>query len=277
LEEETMPSARINGVELEYERHGAGERVVLVHGSWGDRGSWQLLVPLLAGQWEVVAYDRRAVAGTRADDVEDLAGLIARLGPERVHLVGSSFGGSIALHTAVAYPDLLASVSAHEPPLFGLPGIGADDHDDLEAMSEAVAAVLRLIEDGAHEEAARLFMESVAFGPGAWEALPDALRHTFVRNAPTFLDEQRDPNWSSLDVDALAASPVPIQLTHGGTSRPAFRAVIEALGDRLGAAAVVELPAAGHVPHATHPDQLADLLGAFFVRHSIVPSVTPHN
>jgi hypothetical protein len=37
-------------------------------------------------------------------------------------------------------------------------------------------------------------VEEVAFGPGAWEnELPPAVRATFVRNAPTFLDELQDP------------------------------------------------------------------------------------
>jgi pimeloyl-ACP methyl ester carboxylesterase len=272
-----MPSARINGVELHYERQGHGERVVLVHGSWGDRRSWDLLVPLPADHWEVVVYDRRDAAGTRVDDVDDVAALVAQLGPDPVHLVGNSFGASIALHTAAAYPSALASVSAHEPPLFGMPGIAAAAEDDLEAVSASVAAVLRLIENGAYEDAARLFMETVAFGAGAWEQLPDGLRRTFVRNAPTFLDEQLDPGWPVIDVTALASSPVPIQLTHGQTSRPAFRAVIDALAARLTEATVVELAGAGHVPQATHPDQLADALIAYHAGHPTAPRAGSHN
>jgi pimeloyl-ACP methyl ester carboxylesterase len=261
-----MPTANVNAVELSYERIGSGESVVLVHGSWTDRRSWDLLVPLLAPRHDVIAVDRRAGNGTRADDVADLAALIVGLGGQPVHLVGNSFGASVALHTAATHPELIASVSAHEPPLFGILAAGAAP-DDLEALSAAVAAVLRLTEAGANEEAARLFVESVAFGPGAWDQLPAELRRTFVRNAPTFLDEQRDPDWSTIDLAALARSPVPIQLSRGDTSRLAFRAVIDRLAAAVPHASVVELAGAGHVPHATHPDLLAASLQAFLANH----------
>jgi pimeloyl-ACP methyl ester carboxylesterase len=264
-----MPTAHVNGVELTYDRHGHGEPVVLVHGSWSDRHAWDRLTPLLVDRHEVIAVDRRAASGTRADDVADLVALIAQLDAQPVHLVGNSFGAAVALHTAATHPSLLASVSAHEPPLFDI--LGLDAPSDAGALSASVAAVLRLIEAGADDEAARVFVETVAFGPGTWEQLPGELRQTFVRNAPTFLDEQSDPDWASVDLRALAASPVPIQLSWGQGSRRAFRAVIDLLAARIPHAMAVELPGAGHVPHVTHPEVLAGTLGRFFATHPINP------
>jgi hypothetical protein len=46
---------------------------------------------------------------------------------------------------------------------------------------------------GDMEGGARLFFETIAFGPGAWEQLPEQSRRTFVANAPVFLAEMRDP------------------------------------------------------------------------------------
>lgn len=275
-----MPIARINGVKLFYERTGRGERVLLVHGSWGDHDSWQRLVPLLAARHEVVTLDRRGHSaserppgpGRLDDDVDDVAGLIAHLGGEPVHVVGNSLGASIALRLAASRPDLLLSATGHEPPLFSLLEDGPSGRgSDLEALTSTVDAVLALIDNGAHEEAARLFVDEIAFGSGAWENLPAPVRKTFVDNAPTFLDEQRDPGWSSLDLAQLARSSVPLQLTYGGQTRAVFRGVVAAIAERATGIRVVEVPGAGHVPHVTHPDAVARSLLAFLAGSALSP------
>jgi hypothetical protein len=59
----------------------------------------------------------------------------------------------------------------------------------VQARTDAVAKHLR---DGEHEQAAHLFVDTITFGPGAWDGqLTPELRETFVYNAPTFLDEHR--------------------------------------------------------------------------------------
>ena len=54
-----MSRITANGIELNYDRTGSGEPLVLVHGGWSDRNNWQLVVPGLAASFSVVAYDRR--------------------------------------------------------------------------------------------------------------------------------------------------------------------------------------------------------------------------
>ena len=53
------------------------------------------------------------------------------------------------------------------------------------------------------EAGGRQFAETIAFGPGAWEQLPDGLKQGIIFNAPTFLDEQRDSDWLMIDLHAL--------------------------------------------------------------------------
>ena len=52
-------SAPVDGFSLAYDRSGAGDPVVLLHGWPGDRTDYQALVPLLEGDAEVVALDLR--------------------------------------------------------------------------------------------------------------------------------------------------------------------------------------------------------------------------
>ena len=177
--------------------------------------------------------------------------------------MGYSFGASITLTLLTTRPDLLASVTVHEPPLFAVLD-GTHDRavaDALAVMERELREVTSLLEAGDHARAARLFVEEVAFGPRSWGQLPDALRQTFLANAPTFLDERHDPSWMSIDDVALAATTVPTLLTSGTESPVWFPAVIAELAALLPHARVEVLTGAGHVPHVSHPDRwLATLL-----------------
>jgi hypothetical protein len=74
----------------------------------------------------------------------------------------------------------------------------------LEGFGERPSGMRVLLEDGKDAEAAEQFVETVAFGPGMWKQLPPNLRATFGKNAPTYLDELRDPDGFSVDLDGGA-------------------------------------------------------------------------
>lgn len=269
-----MRTLQVNRVRLAYQASGEGSPVVLVHGGWGDHETWDQLASLLARQRKVISYDRRGYSASerpsgprriREDDVEDLAGLIARVADGPADLVGNSLGASIALRLAALHPELARSVSAHEPPLFSvLDGASPAARDDLADLTASVGSTLELIGQERYEDAARLFMETVAFGPGAWEQIPGPMRDTFVFNAPVVGNELADPDWDSLELARLAAAGIPLQLTYGSDSRLAFPAVTEILAGRLPGARRQAISGAGHVPQLTHPGQLAERVAEFW-------------
>jgi pimeloyl-ACP methyl ester carboxylesterase len=267
-----MTTANINGVELYFETVGAGDRLVLTHGSWTDGTGWAPSVPSLAERYEVVTWDRRGHSrsqdgsgpGSRAEDAADLAGLIEYLDGGPVHLAGNSYGAIVALTVVTVRPDLVASVAAHEPPLFGLLQGTADPvvAGALAALQQPLQSVAALIEAGEHRAAAELFIDGVALGPGSWAQLPEPLRVIMASNAGTYLDELRDPTALTIDTSTLAATTVPLQLTCGTASPTLFASVIDPLAALVPTAHVTVLPGVGHVPHASHPHQwTAALLG----------------
>jgi pimeloyl-ACP methyl ester carboxylesterase len=271
MKEARMPMAWINGVDLYWESSGqSGDPLLLVHGSWSDHHGWDGIVPILARSLRVVTYDRRghsgserpATQGTIREDVADLAGLIEHLGLAPAHILGNSFGGSIALRLAAERPDLFRSLLVHEPPLFGV----LDDpaaRAALEDFQERVRVVNGLLAKGEMESGARQFMETVAFGPGAWEQMPAEIRRSVVYNAPTFLDEQRDPEWLMIDLRALANFRAPALLTQGDQSAPFFPLVVEKLARFLPNAHRRTLAGMGHVPQLSHPERYAEAVASF--------------
>jgi pimeloyl-ACP methyl ester carboxylesterase len=250
-----------NDVELYYEATGQGDPLVLVHGGWSDHDNWLPVVPGLAESFLVVAYDRRGHGrserghqGTRRGQEDDLAGLIEALDRGPAHVVGTSFGGSIAIGLASRRPELVRSVIAHEPPLMsvvaGDPGIEALMADVYTTIQAVLAGVAR----GDVEAAARQFVEEVALGPGAWEQLPAPLRATMIDTAPAVLAEQQDANWASVHPVELSGIELPVLLTRGDQSPAWFPPIVAKLAEIVESAKILTYSGAGHAPHLTHPD-----------------------
>ncbi|GLZ41822.1 alpha/beta hydrolase [Actinokineospora sp. NBRC 105648] len=129
-----MPELKVNGLRVNYQlMPGAGapsESVVFIHGMGTDSlASFYLTLaaPVAAAGIDVISYDlrghgksERPVSGYALRDfVDDLDELLQVLAPDRpVHLVGNSFGGTIAYAFAAAHPDRVRSVVSieSEPP-----------------------------------------------------------------------------------------------------------------------------------------------------------------
>lgn len=92
---------------IEFERRGAGEPMILLHGIGGERCVWEPVLDPLSKRFDVLAIDLPGFGRSPAlpDDVVPtppaLAQAVARFleeqGIERAHLVGNSLGGWIAL------------------------------------------------------------------------------------------------------------------------------------------------------------------------------------
>ena len=111
----------INGTQLFVKTIGTGEPILIVHGGPGFDHSYFLpQMAELATDYRLVFYDQR-VSGRSSADLEpdeitlerfigDIEGLREFLGVERMHLMGHSFGGMLAMHYALRHPDRLHSL-----------------------------------------------------------------------------------------------------------------------------------------------------------------------
>ncbi|MFY1676905.1 alpha/beta fold hydrolase [Streptomyces sp. WMMC905] len=114
-----MPFVTVDGVRLRWERHGSGEPVFLVGGAGTSGRAWLMhQVPaLVEAGYTAYVYDSRGIPpsdecaeGFGVDDlVADLAGLIERLEPGPVRLVGTSMGAYVVQELALARPELVRS------------------------------------------------------------------------------------------------------------------------------------------------------------------------
>jgi pimeloyl-ACP methyl ester carboxylesterase len=104
--------AEVNGINLYYETHGAGRPMMLLHGGLASSEMFAPILPALADHHQVIAVDLQGHGRTADIDrpieleriADDIAALIDHLGLDRPDVVGYSFGGGVAFHTAVKYP-----------------------------------------------------------------------------------------------------------------------------------------------------------------------------
>ncbi len=264
-----MSLEAINGVRLFWEQSGgSGLPLILVHGSWGDHHNWDLVVPHLADRYRVFTYDRRghsaserpAGQGRIQEDVEDLAAFIEARGLAPANVAGNSFGAAITLKLAASRPELLAAIAVHEPPLLGM----IADHPMLPEIRRRLGAVIATLRSGNAEEGARQFVENVALGPGMWDKLPEENRQVMIFNAPTFLDEQNEPETAmTLDLEALGRFRGPALVTRGDQSPPFFGVILDRIIGALPQATRHTFRGGGHVPHLTHAEEFVQVLTDF--------------
>jgi pimeloyl-ACP methyl ester carboxylesterase len=112
---QTIDVGRLN---VAYIDSGSGKPLILVHGGESDRRMFLPLLPHLGDGIRAISYDQRDSGDTvNPDDPytmtdlgDDLASFIEQLGVERAHVLGTSFGGAVAMHAALDHPDRVAGV-----------------------------------------------------------------------------------------------------------------------------------------------------------------------
>ena len=265
------PVEKINETPIAYEMTGEGEPLVLVHGTWVDGHTWDLVVPRLAESFFVITYDLRGhgrsvinppSAGTVHDDVADLAALIDRLeiGPANVagnsSVRASRYGSPSSIPTCAqdARPRATHGRAACRRP---------QCEGDRRPESRIDWSAPRAARGRIQREAAERFVDTVAIGPGAWSQLPPPVQDTFVRHGPAFLGQLNDPDALQLDLDALGEVSTPLLLSQGDQSPPMFPPIMDQLAANVPKAERRTLTNAGHVPHMTNPDDYVALLTGF--------------
>lgn len=150
-----MPFAAVNGIDIYFELHGAGSPLLNICGSGNDLRRAPASILPVDKVFETLSYDQRGLGQTSqpdadytmADYADVAAALIHSVGWASCHVLGTSFGGMVALNLAARHPDLS---SIMQPTL-----VCAGRYDDIAPMenSELMAdripdAILQVFEGG---------------------------------------------------------------------------------------------------------------------------------
>jgi pimeloyl-ACP methyl ester carboxylesterase len=116
--------APVNGLQMYYEIHGAGEPLLLLHGAFGAIDLWGPILTSLASRHQIIAGEFQG-HGHTADIIErplayeqladDVAAVMEHLGIANADVVGYSMGGTTGLQVAIRHPELVRTLVAVSP------------------------------------------------------------------------------------------------------------------------------------------------------------------
>ncbi|MGW6876840.1 alpha/beta fold hydrolase [Streptomyces xanthophaeus] len=233
-----------------------GPAVVLLHSSVCDRRMWEpQWRPLAEAGFRVVRADFRTCGQSPAarapySDEGDVRALLDHLGVERAALVGSSYGGRVALQVAALHPERVSSMVLLCP---GRPGHVAGPE-----LREFGAAEDALLEAGDLAGAVELNVRTW-LGPDADASVRDLVRAMQLGNFEACLAVTEDHELPEPPVD-LAAVTAPVLAVGGAHDVPDFRRIAAELPELVPGARHQELPWAGHLPSLERPVEVTDLL-----------------
>lgn len=232
--------------------------LVLLHSGVCDRRMWDAQWPaLIEAGYRLVRCDLQGFGETPApdrphSDAEDVLALLDGMGIARAAVVGSSYGGQVALEIAARRPDRVSAMVLLCP---ALPG--HEPSAELRALGEREEA---LIEAGDIVGATELMVDTW-LGPDADESAREAVRQMQRHAFEVQLDaEEFETGEAAVDLTAIQA---PCLVLSGAHDLADFRQIAGRLPHLLTNADHVELPWAGHLPSLERPSAVTDLLTGF--------------
>jgi pimeloyl-ACP methyl ester carboxylesterase len=241
-----------DGTVIGFQRSGAGQPLLLVHGTTADHRRWATISPHFEQHFTVYAMDRRG-RGASSDspdydlmrEAEDVAAVVEAIG-EPVFILGHSYGGLCSLEAALL-TDKVSRLILYEPPIpTGLPIYPPGIPDRMQA----------LVDSGELEAALEVFFREVVRMPehelGPYRQLPTW--KVRISLAPTIARELVIDRTYSFDAGKFASLKVPTLLLLGSDSPPLFRRAIELVDAALPDSQVVILLGQQHIAMDTNPE-----------------------
>jgi pyruvate dehydrogenase E2 component (dihydrolipoamide acetyltransferase) len=236
------------GLRLRYLALGDGDSVpvLLLHGFGADLNTWMFTQPALAEGRQVIALDLPGHGGSAKQldrvDAERLAAIVDAtlnaLGIERLHLVGHSMGGGIAISFASGQPERVATLTLVSSASLGREVNAAFIEGFVRAARrrEAMETLSLLVHDRAL--VSRTMIEDV-LRYKRLDGVPEALA--------VFAEEWFPGGRQRVALgDAVVALKLPVQIIWGREDRIIPVAHAEALASRV---PVHILEQTGHLPH----------------------------
>lgn len=247
-------------VTVSYERAGAGEPLLLLHGIGHHRQAWDPVLEILAAEHDVIAVDLPGFG--RSPDLPDglahdlgtvvpvLGALCEALGVERPHVAGNSLGGLLALE--LGREKLVRSVTALSPAGFWTQAERRYAFATLLGMRQGARRLPRpAIERLSGSAAGRTALTSTIYAR-PWRRSPEAVvAETLALRDATAFDATLAAGRDVLFRDDVAD--VPVTVAWGTRDRLLLRRQGIRAKHTIPGARLIRLPGCGHVPMNDDP------------------------
>jgi pimeloyl-ACP methyl ester carboxylesterase len=268
-----VKSELINGYRIAYKDEGQGTAIVFIHGANADYRSFGPQIVTLASSYRVIApslrhYYPEQWNGEGSDfSVEqhaaDVAALIRMLNLGKVHLVGWSRGGAVAIEIAKAHPDLVRTLVMEDGAILMPVEETPERRNDAEFRANNNKAIQEHLQAGDPNKAAEVLVDGLT-GPGAWLRLPEPRKQVVLDNIYTALGDKMIRPSTTCDQLKKFDFPVLLMTAEKSPKRYAFF-----YGEMKKCAAFpdpIVIPDAAHNIHGGNVDAYNKVLMTFFER-----------
>ena len=231
-------------------------KVVLLHSALGDSRLWRRQIEALRPDFEVVAPDLPGWGATPLPT--EPFSFVEFVGAELpAILVGNSFGGAVALRTALAHQDIVERLV--------LVGAGLPAWDWTEEMRDYFTAEEAAIEAGDLDAATEINLEFWVAPTHRDEVRPQQRRALELQTA----HEEPEVQWP--DMAPLATLRIPTLVVVGEDDKADFLAIAQHLAEEIPDADLAVVPGAGHLVGIDQPEELNALVLEFLAEDARVP------
>jgi lipase len=257
-----MPAINVNGATLSYRKSGSGPIVVALHSTASSGRQWKNLTAHLEQKYTVITPDLSGYGGSSSwpgyasaslgGEANFVFSLIEKFG-ERVHLVGHSFGGAVALKIAMMRPGWLRSLTLIEPALFHVLREGSAGDEKLYREISAIAGVVNAaVCEGVPERGMARFVDFWN-GAGAWSNTTPHLRVRLAGQIAQAINNFAAGFAECWHLKMARAITCPTLAIMGLESPFCSQRVTEMLAETIPAARLAMVPGAGHMVPLTDP------------------------
>jgi len=271
-----MPVLKTDSDSIHYAESGRGDPVLLAHSGGYTSTQWRGVMDALQARFRLLAIDLQGCASTPlwsgargmtlADEAE-LVRALARSAGRPVHLVGHSYGGAVALRSALNDPAPYASLTLLEPICFNLLRQAGETTAHTELLTE-LEAFVRTARAGDPATAMGRFVEYWNARPGMWASLAEEVRAELTARVPAMLHQCHALKYDDTKVGELSSIALPTALMEGEATIEPMRRLMAVVARHMPTAGRIALPRLRHMAPATHPQPVAEALGAWLTATS---------
>ena len=243
---------------------GTGPTVVCLHSNASSSAQWRELMEQLAPAFTVLAPDLYGAGKSpewpsdrtiTLDDEVQLLGPVILGAPDKLVLVGHSYGAAVALMTALRHPEKIRALVVYEPTLFMLEEAAVPPPNGVDGIRNAVELAGQALDSGDPDTAAGHFID-FWMGSGSWALTPAERKPAIAKSMVNVRRWRHALTTESTPLAAFAALTMPVLYMMGGRSPDSAHAVARRLVPVLPQVTELRFNDLGHMAPVTHAETI---------------------